>query len=50
MAERIGAVATVASDTEALSDRVSSAATGLSEAAVALEAATDKFIAQLKAA
>ncbi|OSZ63006.1 hypothetical protein CAP40_18265 [Sphingomonas sp. IBVSS2] len=50
MAERIGAVATVASDTEALSDQVSSAATGLSEAAVALEAATDKFIAQLKAA
>ncbi|WP_342250783.1 methyl-accepting chemotaxis protein [Sphingomonas sp. OTU376] len=50
MAERIGAVASVASDTEALSDRVSSAATGLSEAAMALETATDRFIAQLKAA
>jgi len=50
MAERIGAVATVASDTEALSDSVSSAATGLSEAALALEVATDRFIAQLKAA
>ena len=50
MAERIGAVAGVASDTEALSDRVSCSATGLSQAALALEAATDKFIAQLKAA
>ena len=50
MAERIGAVAGVAGDTEALSDQVSCSATGLSQAALALEAATDKFIAQLKAA
>ncbi len=50
MAERIDAVAGVASDTEALSGRVSSAATGLSEAALALEVATDRFIAQLKVA
>ncbi|MEP9361181.1 methyl-accepting chemotaxis protein [Sphingomonas sp. KR3-1] len=50
MAERIGAVAAVASDTEALSERVADAATGLSEAAAALEAATGKFIEQLKAA
>jgi methyl-accepting chemotaxis protein len=50
MAERIGAVASVASDTEALSGNVSSAATQLSEAALALEVATDRFIAQLKAA
>jgi methyl-accepting chemotaxis protein len=50
MAERIGAVAGVAHDTEALSDRVSFSASELSQAAVSLEAATDKFIAQLKAA
>ncbi|MDG2535434.1 methyl-accepting chemotaxis protein [Sphingomonas sp. HITSZ_GF] len=50
MAERIGAVAGVAHDTEALSDRVSCSATSLSQAALTLEAATDKFIAQLKAA
>lgn len=50
MAERIGAVAGVAHDTEALSDRVACSATELSQAALGLEAATDKFIAQLKAA
>ncbi len=50
MAERIGAVATVASDTRnAVRPRLQRR-DGASEAAVALEAATDKFIAQLKAA
>jgi methyl-accepting chemotaxis protein len=50
IANRIGAVAGVAHDTEALSERVSGAASGLSQAAHALEHATERFVAQIKAA
>ena len=50
MANRIGEVAIVANETETLSERVSGAASGLAQTAAALENATERFIAQLKAA
>jgi len=50
VADRIDAVASVASNTEALSGQVSGAASTLSDTALALEAATQRFIAQLTAA
>jgi len=50
MADRIGAVATVAGDTERLSANVSDAATGLSRTARALQQATEHFVEQLHAA
>jgi methyl-accepting chemotaxis protein len=50
MADRIGAVATVAGDTERLSASVSDAATGLSRTARALQQATEHFVEQLHTA
>ncbi|MBC9034940.1 chemotaxis protein [Sphingomonas sp. JC676] len=50
MADRIGAVAAVAGDTEHLSGRVSDAATTLSHTARALQQATEHFVEQLHAA
>ncbi|NWK95486.1 chemotaxis protein [Sphingobium lactosutens] len=50
MADRMEQVADMARSTESLSDRVSSAATGLSRTAQALQRATDRFVAQLEAA
>jgi methyl-accepting chemotaxis protein len=50
MVQQISEVAAVASNTETLSARVSSAATTLSGTAQALQQATERFVAQLKAA
>jgi len=50
MAQRMATVADVARNTENLSDRVSSAAAGLSRTAQELQRATDLFVAQLEAA
>jgi len=50
MADRIGAVAAVAGDTEHLSGRVSDAAAGLSRTARALQQATERFVEQLRSA
>ncbi|MET0309756.1 MAG: methyl-accepting chemotaxis protein [Sphingomonas sp.] len=50
MADRIGAIAAVAGDTERLSGRVSDAATSLSHTARALQSATERFVEQLHAA
>ncbi|MDI1296540.1 MAG: methyl-accepting chemotaxis protein [bacterium] len=50
MAQQMEGVADVARNTEDLSDRVSSAATGLSRTAQELQRATDLFVAQLEAA
>lgn len=50
MARQMEGVADVARNTESLSDRVSSAATGLSRTAQELQRATDLFVAQLEAA
>jgi methyl-accepting chemotaxis protein len=50
MADRIGAVAAVAGDTERLSGSVSDAATSLSHTARALQQATERFVEQLHAA
>ena len=48
--EQVISVAAVANDTEALSGRVSEAATGLSGTARRLKLATEQFVAQLSAA
>jgi methyl-accepting chemotaxis protein len=48
--EQVINVAAVANDTEALSGRVSEAATGLSGTARRLKLATEQFVAQLSAA
>lgn len=50
MAGRMEQVADMARSTESLSDRVSSAASGLSRTAQALQRATDRFVGQLEAA
>ncbi len=50
MTRQMEGVADVARDTESLSGRVSSAATGLSRTAQELQRATDMFVAQLEAA
>jgi methyl-accepting chemotaxis protein len=50
MAQQIGDVVAVAGDTERLSTRVSGAASVLSRTAQDLQAATERFVAQLKAA
>ncbi len=50
MTRQMEGVADVARNTESLSDRVSSAATGLSRTAQNLQRATDLFVAQLEAA
>ena len=50
MTEQIAGVVAVAGDTEKLSGRVSGAATSLSGTARALQHATDRFVAQLRAA
>ena len=50
MTRQMGGVADVARNTENLSDRVSSAATGLARTAQDLQRATDLFVAQLEAA
>ncbi|WCT74556.1 methyl-accepting chemotaxis protein [Sphingomonas naphthae] len=50
MASEIGTILEVAGTTESLSGQVSHAATGLSSTAQELRIATDRFVAQLKAA
>ena len=50
MAAQVEQAADMARSTESLSDRVSSAASGLSRTARALQRATDQFVAQLEAA
>lgn len=50
MTRQMGDVADVARDSEALSSRVSGAASGLSQTAQALQRAADLFVAQLEAA